>query len=168
MALKIRAIKGEDIRGINEMRRARGVFETLCSTPSERYEFSEQYLASTDMDRHLLVAETPEGTVVGMVGLECNKAPRLRHSGMIAIMVHQAHQGQGVGGALMDAMLDLADNWLMLHRLTLTVFTDNERAISLYKSKGFEIEGTLKSTTSKGGRYADEHFMARIKNDSYV
>lgn len=42
----------------------------------------------------------------------------------------------------MSEILDLADNWLMLARIELGVFTDNEKAIKLYEKFGFKIEGT--------------------------
>ncbi len=50
----------------------------------------------------------------------------------------------------MQAVLDIADNWLNLTRLELTVFADNERAVRLYTRTGFEVEGSL-STTPSGG-----------------
>jgi putative acetyltransferase len=34
-------------------------------------------------------------------------------------------QSRGVGTALMEAALDLADNWLNLTRIELSVYTDN-------------------------------------------
>lgn len=42
----------------------------------------------------------------------------------------------------METALDLADNWLGLSRVELTVFTDNATAIALYEKFGFEIEAT--------------------------
>src|SRR5712691_4482721 len=53
-------------------------------------------------------------------------------------------EGEIVGTALMTAAIDLADNWLDLSRLELTVYTDNEAAMRLYKKLGFVIEGTHK------------------------
>jgi putative acetyltransferase len=61
----------------------------------------------------------------------------------------------------MTAILDLADGWLMLKRVELCVFTDNERAIALYRSMGFVVEGTKKYAAARGGTYADEYLMAR-------
>ena len=78
-------------------------------------------------------------------------------------MVHPDMQGMGVGSALMAALLDLADNWLMLVRLELEVFTDNERAIRLYEKLGFEREGLKRMSAVRGGRYVDEYVMARIR-----
>ncbi len=54
-------------------------------------------------------------------------------------------QGLGVGRALLKTVIDLADNWLNLKRIELTVYVDNERAINLYKKFGFEIEGESKA-----------------------
>jgi putative acetyltransferase len=39
--------------------------------------------------------------------------------------------------------------------MELGVFTDNEKAINMYKSLGFEIEGTKKYSIIKNGKYAD-------------
>lgn len=45
-------------------------------------------------------------------------------------------QGKGVGSELMEAALDLAENWLNLTRVELSVYTDNEAGIALYKKFG--------------------------------
>jgi hypothetical protein len=42
----------------------------------------------------------------------------------------------------MQALMDLADKWLPVTRIELTVFSDNARAIKLYERFGFEPEGT--------------------------
>ena len=44
-------------------------------------------------------------------------------------------QGRGVGTALMEAALDLADNWLNLTRIELEVYTDNAAAIAFQNTK---------------------------------
>ena len=45
--------------------------------------------------------------------------------------VHDDWAGRGVGTALMQAALDLADNWLGLTRVELTVWADNQAALAL-------------------------------------
>ena len=54
-------------------------------------------------------------------------------------------------------------HWLMLVRVELEVFADNEQAIRLYEKLGFEKEGLLRMTTVRNGRYVDEYKMARIR-----
>ena len=63
----------------------------------------------------------------------------------------------------MRAAIDLADKWLNLTRLELTVFTDNEPAIALYRKFGFETEGTLRKYAFCDGEFADVYAMARVK-----
>lgn len=67
------------------------------------------------------------------------------------------------GDALLNEILDLADHWLMLVRVELEVFSDNEGAIRLYESLGFQKEGLKRMATVRGGRYVDEYLMARLR-----
>jgi putative acetyltransferase len=79
--------------------------------------------------------------------------------------VYQAYIGIGVGSKLLEAALDLTDNWLNVTRVELEVYIDNKSAISLYKKFGFEIEGTSKNYAFKNGKYVDTLFMARINKN---
>ena len=113
--------------------------------------------------RDPLLAAEVDGRVVGLAGLEVSKPARQRHVGTLGIMVHREYQGRGIGRSLLSALLDIADRWLMLKRVQLTVFTDNQRAIGLYKSLGFVVEGTERFAAIRDGRYADEYLMARYR-----
>ncbi len=108
-----------------------------------------------------LVAEQ-DGTVIGDLGLTRFQGRRA-HTGSIGMGVHDDFTGKGVGSALLSAALDLADNWLALTRIELTVFTDNDPAIALYRKFGFEVEGTQKRFAFRDGEYMDAHMMARVR-----
>ncbi|MDW8801262.1 GNAT family N-acetyltransferase [Clostridium sp. A1-XYC3] len=167
MNVNIRPVDSKDAKGINEIRVMDGVRENILGIISERVSQSEAFINSLSEHDHLLVAEINDNNikkVVGVVGLNINRNPRTRHTASIGIMVHKEYQSQGVGKALMNSILNLADNWLMLVRVELGVFTDNEKAINLYKSFGFEIEGTRKYAAIRNGKYTDEYIMARYKN----
>ena len=110
-----------------------------------------------------LVAEA-DGHVVGHAGLhKAGSSPRRAHAMMLGIAVRSDWQGKGVGRALMQALVGLADGWLPTTRIELTVFVDNERAIALYREFGFEIEGTHKAYALRDGKYVDTYAMARVK-----
>ena len=47
--------------------------------------------------------------------------------------------------------------------IELEVYTDNEKAINLYKKFGFKVEGTLKDYVFGEGKYIDAYTMARLK-----
>jgi L-phenylalanine/L-methionine N-acetyltransferase len=109
-----------------------------------------------------LVAEL-DGEVVASAGLHAvGVALRRRHAMMMGISVAKPAQGQGVGTALMAALCDYADRWLGTLRIELTVYTDNERAVRLYRKFGFEIEGTLRGYAMRDGEYVDAYTMARL------
>lgn len=158
----IRAVRIEDAPDLQELRTMEGVRENILGVVSETVAGVEAFIRSLAPDGHMLVAEE-NGRVVGCVGLHIAGMPRVRHAGSLGIMVHTEYQGRGIGMALMKAMLDLADNWLMLKRVELSVFVDNERAVKLYEKLGFVIEGTKKYAAVRHGVYADEYLMARYR-----
>lgn len=109
----------------------------------------------------MLVAEV-DGVVVGSAGLHGNANPRRAHAAELGISITDAWQGRGIGRKLLTAQLDLADNWLGLQRLELTVFADNEKALALYRSFGFVEEGRLRGYALREGRYVDALTMVRF------
>lgn len=110
---------------------------------------------------YVLLAEV-EGVVVGGGGLHMNDRPRRRHAAMLGIGVRSSHWGRGIGAALLNALTDAADRWLNVQRIELTVFTDNTRAIALYRRFDFVLEGTHRAYALRDGAYADVHAMARL------
>jgi len=142
MDFYIRPIEAGDAKGINQIRRMPGVFENLLAIPSEKVSRTEEFIVRQDSNTHHFVAVTEirpgEELVIGSAALSVSPSPRMRHSATLGIMVHKDYQNMGVGTALMKTLLDIADNWLMLVRVELTVFEDNERAIHLYEKFGFE------------------------------
>ena len=120
-----------------------------------------KFLESQGENDLSLVAER-DGVVVGSAGWRRFAGRRL-HAAAIGMGVHDAHVGRGIGTALLAAILDAADNWHAIRRLELTVYTDNDAAIRLYRRHGFESEGTLRDYAFKAGRYVDATAMARIR-----
>lgn len=148
-------------------------FHAIYAQPSVIWGTLQLPLPSKERWRKRL-AEPPEGfyslvavvddQIVGQLGLHTFvHHPRLRHIGQLGMGVREEWQGQGVGGALMQAAIDLADKWLGLRRLELEVYTDNTRAIALYKRFGFETEGLKRDFAFRDGAYIDAYVMARLK-----
>jgi putative acetyltransferase len=106
---------------------------------------------------------TRDGEVVASAGLFTpSTLLRRRHAVSLGITVDPAHQGRGVGSAMMAALTDFADRWAQVLRIELTVWADNERAIALYRRHGFEVEGRHRAYALRDGRYVDALSMARL------
>jgi Acetyltransferases, including N-acetylases of ribosomal proteins len=162
----IRPIDIGDGKGINELRRMPGVFENILGIPSERVKRNEDLITNLEANQHQFVAvskpQTGQEIIIGTAGLTVYANHRRRHSGGIGIMIHKDYQNKGVGSALLSKLIDVADNWLMLMRIELTVFEDNVIAIHLYEKFGFEKEGIKRLAAIRNGKYENEFLMARI------
>lgn len=159
--LVIRPILLQDAEALWKIARQEGVIETTMALPSLRLEQRVKSISALGENDHCMVAERA-GVVVGIAGLTVGSG-RTRHSGSLFIYVAREQQGQGIGTHLMQSLLDLADNWLLLRRVELTVLTENEGARRLYERLGFVIEGCRKMSIISQGELKDEWLMARYR-----
>ncbi len=114
-------------------------------------------------DRRIPLVAVHEGQVIGNISLEQYTRIRQSHVGTIGMGVASTWQGKGVGSRLMQAALAVADDWMNLRRVELTVFADNEAALKLYAKFGFEREGLLRDYAVRDGAYVDALTMARLR-----
>lgn len=156
----IRPIELSDARGISRIRRQPGVMKHTLGLPSDRVISSEDFIKNLDEDSFILVAEV-ESKVVGIASLDIGGPLRERHIGSIGVSVDVNYHGKGIGRSLMESLLDIADNFLKLVRVELGVDTENIKAQKLYKSLGFEVEGTRKYCAITDGKYKSDYYMAR-------
>ncbi|MBC8023121.1 MAG: GNAT family N-acetyltransferase [Burkholderiales bacterium] len=164
MAIAIRRAEPEDYELLCRIFADESAYSGTLQAPFPSVDDWRKRMAQPAEGDYMLLAHV-DGEIAGQAGIHAaGKSPRRAHVRMLGIGVHSRFQGKGVGKALMTALVDLADKWLPVTRIELTVFTDNERAIALYREFGFEIEGTHKAYGLRDGRYADVYSMARIRD----
>lgn len=139
----------------------RAVWGTM-QTPFMSAEMRRKRLVEISDTAYPLVA-LADDEVIGQLTLHYSSRPRMKHAGSLGMAVRDDWQGRGAGTALMSACIDLADNWLNLHRLSLEVYVDNEPGIRLYKKFGFVTEGRLVDFAFRDGEYVDAYVMGRIR-----
>jgi putative acetyltransferase len=163
MNLTIRRAEPSDYEAIHKIFSCPKVIWGTLQIPYPSLEQWRKKIAEPPEGMYSLVA-CVDGEVVGQIGLHTfPNRPRRRHVGEIGMMVRDDWQGKGIGTALMQAAIDLADKWLNLYRLELGVYPDNEFAIKLYKKFGFQVEGTQVGYAFRDGQYVDTLMMARVR-----
>jgi [ribosomal protein S18]-alanine N-acetyltransferase len=103
---------------------------------------------------HYVAARTAE-TLVGYGGISrLGRKPPFEYE-VHTIGVDPAYQGQGIGRRLLEELLKFADGGVVY----LEVRTDNEVAIALYRSMGFDLIGVRRRYYRVSG--ADAYTMRR-------
>lgn len=161
MELTIRHAEPEDYLGIAKIYTYPGAAAGTLQIPLTSADVWKKRLAGAGPLGRILVALV-QGEVVGNLGLHQQPNARRTHAGHIGMAVRDDWHGKGVGKALLSHAIDLADNWLNLQRLELTVWADNTVAQRLYASQGFVQEGLHKAYALRHGRYTDAIAMARL------
>ncbi|WP_322081819.1 GNAT family N-acetyltransferase [Burkholderia sp. BCC1972] len=160
--ITIRHSETHDVDAIRHIAAHPAVYSNTLQYPFPSLEKWQKRIENVHERGVSLVAEI-DGTVVGHLGLQFEPNPRRRHAAGLGMMVDAARHGRGIGSRLLAAAIDLAENWLNLTRLELTVFTDNRAAIALYEKHGFRIEGESPGYALRDGVHASVYHMARVK-----
>jgi GNAT superfamily N-acetyltransferase len=90
-----------------------------------------------------VVAVATDGTVLGSAKMNPNQGGPGSHVASASFMVDPAHAGQGVGRALGEHALDWARAEGYRAMQFNAVVASNTRAVSLWRSLGFEILATI-------------------------
>ena len=159
--VKIRHSENKDIEAIRAIYSGEIAYSGTLQLPFPSVALWESRLEKLPQGIYSLVAEL-EGEIVGQIGLHLEQNPRRKHVAGFGMAVKDSHQGQGVGSQLLSAAIDLAENWLNIQRIELTVYTDNSAAIGLYEKYGFVVEGESKKFAFRNGKFVDVYHMARV------
>lgn len=142
---------------------ARGTAAGTLQHPYTSPDIWRARLSAPGTTRQCFLVALVNGRQVGNAGIHpASDNPRQQHVCGIGLGVIDAYQSRGVGRALMEACLDYADNWANYARVELSVHADNTRAIKLYESLGFTVEGRYRDYSFREGGYVDALFMGRV------
>lgn len=117
-----------------------------------------------DRDRSIFGIETAEGTLIGNIGLhDINWKDRKATLGIT--IGAKEYWGQGYGTDAIRTLLRFCFQQMNLHRISLSVWDYNSRAMRCYEKCGFQVEGRLRQAHFHDGQYHDEIIMAILENE---
>lgn len=103
------------------------------------------------------------GGVVGFVLGPRHRVRRVSHViSNVLICVAERAQRRGIGRALMHSLMSAAAESAWCERIEFHVRATNARAIALYESLGFVVEGRLVKRIARGAEREDDLIMAWI------
>jgi ribosomal protein S18 acetylase RimI-like enzyme len=159
--LDVRRLRSADAQAFQELR-----VEGLTLQPRE-FRFAPQDEAEITLaeieariTRDFVVGAFSSGELIGIAGLTRHGGAKVRHKALLWGM-YLRKEFRGLGGAdlLMTALLDHARSCVEI--VTLTVMSDNARALRFYQRWGFVAYGVEPASVKDfDGAYFDESLMS--------
>ena len=119
------------------------------------------WLAERSGARAVLVAEI-KGQVGGFGSLSpWRDRPAYATTVEDSVYVHRDHQGQGVGSALLEALVTTATAH-GFHACMARIVGGHDASIALHRRCGFEVVGTEREVGRKFGKWLDVVLMERL------
>jgi [ribosomal protein S5]-alanine N-acetyltransferase len=90
----------------------------------------------------------------------------IHRRGTLGLLIgNPQHWGKGIGGEATRLMLGYAFSRLNLNRIDLGVYANHKRAIHLYHTIGFRIEGRFRRDVFHEGQYKDRLWMGLLRSE---
>jgi len=170
--LRLVALNPEtDAQLMNQWRRDTEYARLLDSDPVRLFNKAENKAWVEKMQKaeafngiEFMIHAQPEDKPVGFIGLDGINW----HNGFSWVGIgigEREYWGKGYGTEAMRLVARYAFEELGLHRLSLNVFSYNERAIHSYEKVGFKVEGTVPEAVHRDGKRWDVVFMGLLRED---
>jgi RimJ/RimL family protein N-acetyltransferase len=135
----------------------------LPHTPSGVEEYVRKF-AGSDTDIPLAIVAKEGDRFVGLCSIH-GVSHRHRNGSLGLTVGEKSGWGKGYGKEAMELLIRLGFHTLNLHRLSLQVYSFNERAIRLYEKLGFRHEGRLRQDFFLDGVYHDTLNMGLLRDE---
>ena len=160
----LRPLEREDLHFVHQMDNNANVM---------RYWFEEPYETFVELtalyDEHIHDQTERRFVVVGddkNVGLvELVEIDHVHRRAEFQIVIAPEFQGKGLAKHAAKLAMDYGFGVLNLHKIYLVVDKDNNKAIHIYETLGFQIEGVLRQEFFINGQYRDVTRMCLFQQD---
>lgn len=160
--MEIRVARAEDAEAM------RAIYNVEVETSTVTFDLVPRSLAeqrawlAARSGAHTALVAILDGEIVGFASLSPYKErPAYSTSVEDSVYVHRAHQGRGVGRALLGELMEAAQA-SGFHAVFARIVGGHEASISLHAAHGFELIGTEREVGRKFGKWLDVVVMERL------
>lgn len=119
-----------------------------------------EYIKSASNDSNtLMILGILNNSIVSCANISCPSKKRIAHNCEIAISVKKDYWRNGIGNAVMEELIRVANEHDTIKNISLGVNASNKNAIAMYEKFGFEKIGMHKNYFGINGNYSDEILM---------
>jgi len=136
-------------------------------TEDEEKEYLSSFIKQIEAKTAVKLFAFDNETLIGGADVTLGYGAEL-HVGLFGITIRKSHRGLGIGTTLLHKTIQLAIESLPdLEILTLSVFSDNEKAKKMYQKVGFIPYGSLPNGVIRDGEHSDHEYMY-LPKEKYV
>lgn len=161
----IRAVEFEDARLISVWLNDRETNRHLEVIYPLSKRYADAYVSESESDpnKKMFLIDNEDRKTIGMVVI--NDIKWEYRNCEIGIAIYDKNsRGKGYGKDAIETLINFIFNDMNINLIHLRVSEENEEAIGLYKSLGFEIEGVLRQRFYKDGKYGNLISMSKLKD----
>jgi L-amino acid N-acyltransferase YncA len=134
---------------------------TFALEPPPESEMRQKWLEVSDMGLPYIVAIIGDEVAGFAYASPFRTRPGYRYGVEDSLYVAKAHQGKGVGKAMLERLINDCTRRNLYTMIAVIGDADNAASINVHKTCGFEITGTLPKSGYKFDRWLDVVFMIR-------
>lgn len=155
----IRSTKPEDLDTVLLIEQAKDNIRWICPYSKARH----LQVIESNHEFHFVIIN--DGNIVGFIILAQTEK---EHDSIEFRRIAINEKGRGIGRKTVQWIKDWAFNKMGAHRLWLDVFTDNDRAKSLYLSEGFVAEGIRRESFLTGKERRSQMIMSVLEYEYFT
>ena len=160
----IRALEATDLKFVHHLNNEYSImyywFEEPYQSLSELQSLYQKHILDESERRFIIEEDSKRIGVVELVEINF-----IHRTCEIQIIVDPQYNGKGYAKSAFKMAIDYAFLVLNLNKIYLFVDTTNDKAVHIYSSQNFEIEGTLKEHFYTRGQYSDCYVMGLLKRN---
>jgi UDP-4-amino-4,6-dideoxy-N-acetyl-beta-L-altrosamine N-acetyltransferase len=142
-----------------EIRKLTGAIYSASEIEHEEW-FRSKSLSKTE--KMWCIVDFTSNEPIGVVGLK-NFDYINRSSELYIYIGEKSFWGKGIGSMVTSQIVEIAFKTLNLHKVYLSVFSYNFRAIKMYEKIGFQVEGELIDSIFRDGQFYNIFIMGKIR-----